>query len=117
MAEENNGGTSPKKPKQLSMELRLLLAFILMGVVLFTTPYFYKMLGIQTPKKDAGPPPAAASPQTGGAGQNAAAQSPTPPPPGTGVPPAAAAVPAVAGEKQKSLVISTDLYRITFSNK
>jgi hypothetical protein len=45
MAEPNSGGTSggtgqPKK--ELSMELRLLLAFILMGAVLFVTPYFYK---------------------------------------------------------------------------
>ena len=44
MAEPNSGGTpgGPGKPKELSMELRLLLAFILMGVVLFLTPYFYK---------------------------------------------------------------------------
>jgi len=28
--------------KELSMEQRLLLAFVLMGLVLFLTPYFYK---------------------------------------------------------------------------
>ena len=34
----------PNKPgkKELSMEQRLLLAFVLMGLVLFLTPYFYK---------------------------------------------------------------------------
>ena len=29
-------------PKEMSMEVRLLLAFLLMGVVMFVTPYFYK---------------------------------------------------------------------------
>ena len=45
MAEPDNGGSSsspPQKPKELSMEKRLLLAFVLMGAVLFTTPYFFK---------------------------------------------------------------------------
>jgi len=45
MAEPTSGGTpgGPGQPKkELSMELRLLIAFILMGVVLFLTPYFYK---------------------------------------------------------------------------
>ena len=29
-------------PKEISMEVRLLLAFLLMGAVMFLTPYFYK---------------------------------------------------------------------------
>src|SRR5260370_34951572 len=39
MPESGNGGSNPSppdKPKELSMEKRLLLAFILMGAVLFT---------------------------------------------------------------------------------
>src|SRR5580658_10158462 len=37
MADENKSGK-----KELTMEQRLLLAFVLMGLVLFLTPYFYK---------------------------------------------------------------------------
>ena len=47
----------PNKPgkKELTMEQRLLLAFVLMGLVLFLTPYFYK-----TPP----PPPKKTAPAT-----------------------------------------------------
>lgn len=33
---------APAGKKELSMEVRLLLAFLLMGLVLFLTPYIYK---------------------------------------------------------------------------
>ena len=43
MAESVNGGTSgTQPPKEMSMEVRLLLAFLLMGVVMFLTPYLFK---------------------------------------------------------------------------
>ena len=45
MAESVNGGSgNPATPpkKEMSMEVRLLLAFLLMGVVMFVTPYFFK---------------------------------------------------------------------------
>ena len=45
MAESDAGGSNtspPNQPKELSMEKRLLIAFILMGAVLFTTPYFFQ---------------------------------------------------------------------------
>src|SRR5690242_16466046 len=41
--------------KEMSMEIRLLIAFVLMGLVLFLTPYFYKQ-----PVQPAAAPPAAA---------------------------------------------------------
>src|SRR5580698_3805796 len=67
MAELNSGGTSggSGKPKELSMELRLLLAFILMGVVLFVTPYFYKT--VVPPAKKAVPAAATTVPPAPGA--------------------------------------------------
>ena len=40
--------------KELTMEQRLLLAFVLMGLVLFLTPYFYK--APPPPPKTATPP-------------------------------------------------------------
>ena len=44
MAESVNGGsnTPAQPPKEMSMEVRLLLAFLLMGAVMFLTPYFFK---------------------------------------------------------------------------
>ena len=39
MAESVNGGNSSNPPKEMSMEVRLLLAFLLMGAVMFVTPY------------------------------------------------------------------------------
>lgn len=42
-----------EEKKELSMEVRLLLAFLLMGVVLFVTPYFYKQPPAQPSTKTA----------------------------------------------------------------
>ena len=44
MPESANGGNQKMDgpPKQMSMEVRLLLAFLLMGVVMFVTPYIFK---------------------------------------------------------------------------
>ena len=110
MAESVNGGNSGSKPpKEMSMELRLLLAFILMGAVIFLTPYFFKS---QTP------PPAKKAEQT----QTAPAPS-APPPAETA---SSASAPAEAAEEQKPatpqhtlppFVVDTDLYRVTFSNQ
>src|ERR1700692_2193438 len=40
MADPNS--SAPNEKKELSTENRLLLAFVLMGIVLFATPYFFK---------------------------------------------------------------------------
>ncbi|MGA8579841.1 MAG: hypothetical protein WB579_14230, partial [Bryobacteraceae bacterium] len=108
MAESDSGGS----PKEMSMEVRLLLAFLLMGVVMFVTPYIYKS-----------PPPAEKNAQKTTAAQSepvpapaapAAAETPAPAvaaAPGTPVEPAtvAVALPAVA--------IDTNLFRVTFNNQ
>src|ERR1017187_1581526 len=111
MAEPNSGGTGgPGQPKkELSMELRLLLAFILMGVVLFVTPYFYKTVAPPVKKTapaaiKSEPAPAAPGVVTAPAETAPAADSET------------AAPPVVAG-KEETRVIETDKFRITFSNR
>src|SRR6266496_2285177 len=75
MPESGNGGSnnSPQKPKELSMEKRLLLAFILMGAVLFTTPYFFKSTAPPPMKKTETVPPKS------GTGAPPAAETATPP--------------------------------------
>jgi YidC/Oxa1 family membrane protein insertase len=112
MAEPTNGGTpsGPGKRKELSMELRLLIAFILMGVVLFVTPYFYKT--VSPPVKKATPAatqaetPATGAPATPGDGQVPAA-----------TPGSQTSAPAVAATNEETSTIDTDLFRVTFSNR
>src|SRR5580700_11248409 len=109
MAELNSGGTSggSGKPKELSMELRLLLAFILMGVVLFVTPYFYKTVAPPAKK----PAPAAGN----------TALPPSAPAPGIAAAPAEtsavqaaegaseSAAPPVAAQQEETRTVDTDL--------
>ena len=100
--------------KELTMEIRLLLAFVLMGLVLYITPYFYK--------QPAAPPAASKS----GAAQT---QTPAPPQPETAAN-ASAATPApvsaaaaaeipgqVQADKEETFTIETDYYRVEFSNR
>src|ERR1035438_4410068 len=73
MAETGNGGSKSggQGPKDMSMETRLLLAFLLMGAVMFLTPYFFpsatppaKKSTATTAQTAQGTPPAAAPAET-----------------------------------------------------
>lgn len=96
---------------QMSTETRLLLAFLLMGAIMFLSPYFFKS---QTPA-----PNAKKSTQ---AGQTA--DSTVPPTPAEAQPPAVTAeaasaptAPVTQAPAEPPFVIDTDLYKITFSNQ
>jgi len=97
--------------KELSMELRLLLAFLLMGVVLFLTPYFFP-----GPEPSPEPPPqkAPASPAEVASnrqqGQPPAAQAASP----EQAPQETARIQA---EQEQTYTIETDLFRVQFSNR
>src|ERR1700730_1441782 len=65
MADSVSGGSSNQPPKEMSMEVRLLIAFLLMGAVMFLTPYFFKSQVPPPGKKDASTQPAAQSPVGG----------------------------------------------------
>jgi YidC/Oxa1 family membrane protein insertase len=102
---ENSGG----KKKELSMEIRLLLAFLLMGLVLFVTPYLYKSANAPAPKGPQNVTPQRAAEVT---------KPPAPSPaeagkPETGSTPAA---PQQAG-KEETFVVDTNLFRVVFSNR
>jgi YidC/Oxa1 family membrane protein insertase len=104
MAESSSG--KPAEKKELSVETRLLLAFILMGVVLFTTPYFYKATTPPAPV-----PAKKADTAKTGAAAPAGPESPAPaataaPPPGQ-----------VSASAEETVVVDTDVYRIVFSNR
>lgn len=98
----------PNPPKEMSMEIRLLLAMILMGAVLYFTQTFYKPATppTTTPAKKEEP-------------KAAPVQTPPPPAPlatkGGEPPPKAAA--GVAATKEENPVVETDLYRIEFTNR
>ena len=89
------------------MELRLLLAFILMGVVLFVTPYFYKTvapLGKRTAPVAAMSAPAPPSATAAPAETAAATDSET-------------AAPPVTAQREETRTVDTDLFRIVFCNR
>src|SRR5581483_2079702 len=113
MAETTNGQPPPnpgQTKKELPMELRLLLALVLTGLVLFVTPYFYK--GAQSPlKKNAPAAGSAKSPAATPVAEPANAQ------PSAEAPAAPGSVPPISGQKEETQVIDTDLFHITFTNK
>jgi YidC/Oxa1 family membrane protein insertase len=86
-----------------SMEKRMLLAFILMGLVLFLTQYLYQPAAPR-PKSSPGPAPApAAAPRE----TAPAAQAPAPELPAGNV----------AAAEEQLYTVETDLYRVVFSNR
>jgi YidC/Oxa1 family membrane protein insertase len=101
--------TNGKGKKELSMEMRLLIAFLLMGLVLFVTPYLYKGANTPGPKG-----PQNITPQK-------AAELTKPPAPAPPVAPQQlasenSAAPQQAA-KEETFVVDTALFRATFSNK
>src|SRR5215467_7006373 len=114
MAESDPGGSNtspPNKSKELSMEKRLLLAFILMGAVLFTTPYFFQSNNPPAKKTEAMPKAGSVTPPAGNPGGKpgetkviAAIQPEGPPAP---------AAPAAAAQKEELFTIDTNVYRVT----
>ncbi|HEY1218557.1 MAG: membrane protein insertase YidC [Bryobacteraceae bacterium] len=105
MPKSGSGGS----PKEMSMEVRLLLAFLLFGVVMFLTPYIYKT-----------PPPAKTGQKTTSA-QSEPSQAPASPATAETPTPAAAASaptePATVAISLPPVAIDTDLFRVTFNNQ
>src|SRR4051794_37879380 len=100
---------SPSQPggkKELSMEARLLIAFLLMGVVLFVTPYFYKPAPTPQGKANVTPQKAEQVTKPPVDAPKAAAEAPEPVSAGQ-----------VRGEKEEAFTVDTKLYKVVFSNK
>jgi YidC/Oxa1 family membrane protein insertase len=123
MAESVNGGskTPAQPPKEMSMEVRLLVAFLLMGLVMFLTPYFFKSQTPPAGNKDV-------TGQTASQGATGALATPSGQPTAAVTPPPAAAAeaevaaaPLAAGatpqKPEPACIIDTDLYKIVFSNQ
>src|SRR6266581_5482812 len=98
-------GSGPPDNKDMPVETRLLLAFILMGAVLFTTPYFFK-----TPPPPAPPAKKAESTATTTPAPAQLAEQPA----------AASAAPSpgqIAASREETFALDTDLYHIVFWNR
>jgi len=120
MAEPVNSGApqapnEPGKKSELSMETRLLLAFILMGAVLFLTPYFYKTVAPPAAKNSATTTATTAKNGTPSSAAPTGAASPTPPPAPVIAPAANAS--ATSQQPLPPFVIETEYYKIAFSNQ
>src|ERR1700729_4021503 len=113
MADSSNGGNKFQPPKEMSMELRLLLALLLTVPILFIGPYFF---GSQTPppKKAATPVPAVQAPAP--VEKPAVAEPLTPK---VALKTATSSISGSATQQQPvpSMVVQTDLYRISISNQ
>ena len=104
---DNEKLNSPKKPesKEMSTEARLLLAFVLMGLVLFLTPYFL-------PKPPVTPKPVVKQGQPVKPDQAAAVKPPTP-----AEAPVTTPVDAATAQKEELFTVETQVYRVAFSNR
>ncbi len=97
--------------QKLSMEVRLLIAFLLMGVVLAVSNYLAPPQPAEPAKQAATDAPKAA-PATAPAAAPAAATAANP------AAPAAAVVPgAVQAEQVEAFTVETDLHKVSFSNR
>ena len=95
--------------KELSTEMRLLLAFLLMGLVLFVTPYLYKPANAPAPKGPQNVTPQKATELAKAPPPAPEAQAPTQPGAAPGEPQQAS--------KEETFVVDTSVYRIVFSNR
>lgn len=106
--------TLPNKPKkELSNELRMVIAFGLMGLILIGTPYLYRKLGYISSE----PPKSTAVKSDVKSEKAQPLPSSAPAPETASETPGAAAPDAVAGTAESEWTLDTNLYRIVFSNK
>ncbi|MGA9628222.1 MAG: membrane protein insertase YidC [Bryobacteraceae bacterium] len=119
MAESVNGGGDPNQPpKEMSMEVRLLLAFLLMGAVMFLTPYLFKTAAPPPPVKKVEqaattPPPVPEAIPAAPVVERANAERPAK----KGSSKAAPSVPSTPQKVEPALIVDTDLFTVAFSNQ
>src|SRR4051794_2605416 len=121
MAEPVIGGNGCKPPKEMSMEVRLLLAFVLMGAVMFVSQYFFKSQTPPAAQKSAQSSEKSSDKSSDLSHDKSAAAAtaalPKDTPPSEPEAKAAPAPGATPEQKLPPLVIETDLYRVTLSNQ
>src|SRR5579884_3963725 len=115
MAQTPNSDNQGTAPREMSMEIRLLLAFLLMGAVMFLSPYFFKSPPAPG-KKTPTPASTVVQPktETPAPAETAASSAATPPANAAEPVPAANATPQ---QPQPAVIIDTDNYRVVFNNQ
>lgn len=104
--------SQPEKPKkELTMEIRLLIAFLLMGLVLFLTPYIYKAPPPPKPVQPVKQAEKAATAKTAEAEKQPVASAAQ-----TTTPPAAPAPGQIQAATEQLFTVETQIYHIVFSN-
>ena len=114
MADSSNGGSKFQQPKEMSMELRLLLALVLTVPILFIGPYFF---GSETPPPKKVPAPTAVAPSATPAEKPAPAEPQTPKVALRTANSTSLTGTATNQQPAPSMVVQTDLYRISISNQ
>jgi YidC/Oxa1 family membrane protein insertase len=102
---------TPGQKDDPTLQWRMLLAFALMGVVLFATPYFFKSMSPPAPAKSAANQKAVTNPGPAAAAAEAASK------PIVSAAPEASAPGLLAAHDEQLTTIETDLYKISFSNR
>jgi YidC/Oxa1 family membrane protein insertase len=103
--------------KEMSMETRLLLAFLLMGLVLFGTQYLYKPPPA-TPKPAASTKPAEVSSASNDSASPSSGLNSGQAPHSSPMTAAAAEIPGqIHADREETFTVETDYYRVLFSNK
>jgi YidC/Oxa1 family membrane protein insertase len=92
--------------KELSMEMRLLMFFVLMGLILFITPYFYKA-----------PPPAQPPPKGEPPAGKTSSAIPVPAPTPAVQSPEAEVPGQIEAGLEQVFAVDTKLYHVEFSNR
>jgi YidC/Oxa1 family membrane protein insertase len=109
--------SEPQKPKNLSPELRILVASLLsMGVILLWARFFAPKAPLVPPQANR---PAQSAPASAGSPASASSSTSQVTPHGTATTVAAAAavnVPAKSDSQERTIVVENNLYRVEFSN-
>src|SRR2546426_12193262 len=105
----NGGNNSPAQPpkKEMSMEMRLLLAFLLMGAVMFVTQLWFKPQEPAPAQKRTEPSASVPKP-----GEPPSPEVVTPPPATAEVAPPAPVAGATVHLPQPAMIVDTDLFRV-----
>jgi len=119
MAESVSGGDPNQPPKEMSMEVRLLLAFLLMGAVMFLTPYLFKTVAPPPPVKKVeqaattAPQPVPEIAPAAPVAEKGKAERPA----RKGSAKAVPSAPSTPQKTEPALIVDTDLFTVAFSNQ
>jgi YidC/Oxa1 family membrane protein insertase len=104
-------------PKDMPINMRMLIAFALTGLVIFGTPYFYKAIGIKLPEKTEQQPTPVEKPQATPSTPATAAASPPPAKPASKDSAADTKAGTIAAATPEDITLDTDFFHVVFSNR